>query len=142
MTLTENSSVVINDTQGPQEHIHIIRKCSRGSFPCVDGTKIPPVFLPAGGEASWLLLPSLVFLVSSGTVQPESSYSCILKSGLKKQNKKKRIRNNIDHSYHQHSSPWVSLKADVIIQIQFYQPNWEKLGWRLINVMKHLPIRS
>ena len=43
------------------------------------GTKTTPVFLPADGEASWLLLPSLVSLLSGGTMQPEYSYSCILK---------------------------------------------------------------
>ena len=43
------------------------------------GTKITPVFLPADGEASWLLLQSLVSLLSGGTVQPENTYSCILR---------------------------------------------------------------
>ena len=43
------------------------------------GTKNTPVFLPADGEASWLPLPSLVSLLSGGTVQPENTYSCILK---------------------------------------------------------------
>ena len=43
------------------------------------GTKTTPVFLPADGEASWSLLPSLVSLLSGGTVQPESTYSRILK---------------------------------------------------------------
>ena len=42
------------------------------------GTKTTPVFLPADGEASWLLLPSSVSLLSGGTVQPENTYSCIL----------------------------------------------------------------
>ena len=31
------------------------------------------------GEASWLLLPSLVSLLSGGIVQPENTYSHILK---------------------------------------------------------------
>ena len=44
-----------------------------------NGTKTTSVFLPADGEASWSLLPSLVSLLSSGTVQPEITYSCILK---------------------------------------------------------------
>ena len=35
--------------------------------------------LPANGEASWLLLPSLVSLLSGGTVQRENTYSRILK---------------------------------------------------------------
>ena len=37
------------------------------------------VFLPADGEASWLPLPSSVSLLSGGTVQPEKTYSRILK---------------------------------------------------------------
>ena len=43
------------------------------------GTKTTPVFLPTDGEASWSLLPSSVLLLSDGTVQPENTYSCILK---------------------------------------------------------------
>ena len=43
------------------------------------GTKITLVFLPADGEASWLLLPLLVSLLSGGAVQPKNIYSCILK---------------------------------------------------------------
>ena len=43
------------------------------------GIKITLVFLPADGEASWSLLPSLVSLQSGGTVQPENTYPCILK---------------------------------------------------------------
>ena len=43
------------------------------------GTKTILVFLPADGEGSWLLLPYLGSLLSGGTVQPENTYSCILK---------------------------------------------------------------
>ena len=43
------------------------------------GTKTILVFLPGDGETSWSLLPSSVSLLSSGTVQPENAYSCILK---------------------------------------------------------------
>ena len=43
------------------------------------GTKTTSIFLPADGEASWLLPSSLVSLLSDGTVQPENTYSCILK---------------------------------------------------------------
>ena len=42
-------------------------------------TKTTPVFLPADGEASWSLLPSSFSLLSGGTVQPEKTYSRILK---------------------------------------------------------------
>ena len=43
------------------------------------GTKTTPIFLPANEEASWVLLSSSVSLLSSGTVQPENTYPCILK---------------------------------------------------------------
>ena len=43
------------------------------------GTKTTAVFLPANGEASWLLLTRLVSLLSGSTVQPDTTYSCILK---------------------------------------------------------------
>ena len=43
------------------------------------GTKTTLVFLPAHGEASWSLLPSSVSLLSGGIVQPENTYSRILK---------------------------------------------------------------
>ena len=43
-------------------------------------TKTTPLFLPVDGEASWLLLPSSVSLLSGITVQPENTYSCILKA--------------------------------------------------------------
>ena len=46
---------------------------------CEHGTKTTSVSLPADGEASWMLLPSLVSLLSGTTVQPENTYSCMLK---------------------------------------------------------------
>ena len=46
---------------------------------CEHGTKTTPVFLPADGEASWLLLTSSISLISGSTVQPENTYSHILK---------------------------------------------------------------
>ena len=48
-------------------------------FHAQHGMKTFLVFLPADGEASWLLLPILVSLLSDSTVQPENTYSCILK---------------------------------------------------------------
>ena len=41
-------------------------------------TKTTPVFLPAGGQGYWSL-PSSVSLLSGNTVQPEKTYSPILK---------------------------------------------------------------
>ena len=43
------------------------------------GTKTTSVLLPANGKVSWLLLSSLVSLLSGGTVEPENTYSHILK---------------------------------------------------------------
>ena len=42
-------------------------------------TETTPVFLPADGEVSWLLLPSSISLLSGSTVQPENTDFCILK---------------------------------------------------------------
>ena len=42
-------------------------------------TKTTQVFLPADGDVSWLLLPIFVSLLSGGTMQPENTYSSILK---------------------------------------------------------------
>ena len=46
---------------------------------CEHDTKTTPVFLTADGEAYWSLRPSSVSLLSGNTVQPENTYSCILK---------------------------------------------------------------
>ena len=43
------------------------------------GTKTTLAFLTTDGEASSSLLPSSVSLLSGGTMQPENTYSCILK---------------------------------------------------------------
>ena len=43
------------------------------------GTKTTLIILPADGEDSWSLFPSSVSLLSGGTVQPENTYSHILK---------------------------------------------------------------
>ena len=43
------------------------------------GTETTPIFLQVDGEASWSLLPSLVVVLTGGTVQSESTYSCILR---------------------------------------------------------------
>ena len=61
-------------------------------------TKTTPKFLPADGEALWSLLPSLVSLLSGGTVQPKNTYSCILKVTGQVQESLKRISINTNHS--------------------------------------------
>ena len=42
-------------------------------------TKTTLLFLTADGEASWILFSSSVSLLSGSTVQPENTYSCVLK---------------------------------------------------------------
>ena len=79
MTLTENSSVITNDTQEPQKYPHHRKQLYERTSMCKHGTKITQVFLPADGETSWWLLPILVSFLSGSTIQLENTYSCILK---------------------------------------------------------------
>ena len=44
-----------------------------------NGPKSTLVFLPADVEASCSLPPRSISLLSSGTVQPENTYPCVLK---------------------------------------------------------------
>ena len=60
-------------------NIHTTGSSCKDALPCANMAKTTPIFLPADGEASWSLLPSSVSLLSGGTVQPENTYSCILK---------------------------------------------------------------
>ena len=48
-------------------------------FHAQHGTLTTLVFIPADAEASWSLFPSSVSLIPGGTVQPENTYSRILK---------------------------------------------------------------
>ena len=73
------------------------------------GTKTALVFLPADKEASLLLLPSSVSLLSGGALQPENTYSCIFKVTGQIWESQKRKSINTNHSYHQCSSPSASL---------------------------------
>ena len=80
MKLTENSPGVINGTQGPQKNLVVLPQIATEThFHVQHGIKTTLVFLTAEGEASWLLLPSFISLLSGGTVKSESIYSCILK---------------------------------------------------------------
>ena len=55
------------------------------------------VFLPAGGEASYFLIPSLISLPLGGTLKPENTYSCILKVTGQVLENLKRISVNTNH---------------------------------------------
>ena len=80
-----------NDTQEPQEYSH--HQIAVGSlFHTRHGTKTTQVFLPAQGEASWSLLPSLVSLLPNGTVQHSATRKVDAhgdRSGLRKSKKGK-----------------------------------------------------
>ena len=68
--------------------------------------------------------PSLVSLLSDGTVQPENTYSCILKVTGQVWQCQKRISINTNCSYHQCSSPKTSLNwSNNKIRFSFNQPN-------------------
>ena len=62
------------------------------------GNKTTPVFIPADGEATWSLLPSLVSLLSGGTVQAENTYSHILKVTGQVWESQKSISINTNHT--------------------------------------------
>ena len=103
------------------------------------GTKTIPVFLPADGEASWSLLPSSVSLLSGGTVQPENTYSCILKVKGQVWESQKRISMNTNDSYNQCSSPKASLSwSNNKVRFSFNQPNRKRWSVKLVDVVKHL----
>ena len=69
------------------------------------GTKTETLFLPADGEASWLLLLSS----PSDTVQPENTYSCVLKVTGQVCKSQRRISIKTYQSYHQRSFHYASL---------------------------------
>ena len=79
-------------------------------------TKTTQLFLLVDGEAC-LLLPSLVSLLSDGTVEPENTYSCILKLTIKVWQSQERIGINTNHSYHQHSAFPKSVLNDLTIKL-------------------------
>ena len=60
------------------------------------GIKTTPVFLHADWEVSWLILPSSTSLLSGGRVQPENTYSRILKVTGQVSESQKRISTVLD----------------------------------------------
>ena len=109
----------------------------RTHFRARHGTKTTTVFLPADGEASWSLLPSSLSFLSGVTVQPENTYSCILKVTGQVWESQKRISTNTNHSYHQHSSLQASLNwSSNKIWFSYNQPNRKRWGAKLVNVKK------
>ena len=76
------------------------------------------------------------------TVQPENTYSCILKVIGQARERQKRISIYTNYSYHQHSSPEASLNwSNNIARFSFNQPSRKRLGVKLVSV-KHLPHKA
>ena len=114
-------------------NIHTTRSSSSHVLPCMN-----MALKPADGEASWLLLPSLISLLSDNRVEPENTYSCILKVTGHIWESQKRISINTNHCYHQHSSPYASLNwSNNKASFSFNQPNRKRWGAKLVDV-KHL----
>ena len=98
------------------------------------------VFLPVDGEATQLLLPSSVSLISGNKVQPENTYSCIHKMTGQIWESQKRISINTNHNYHQRSSPKASHNwSNNKIRFSHKQPSRKRWDARLVDVIKHLP---
>ena len=72
------------------------------------------------------------------TVQPENTYSCILKVTGQVWESQKRISINTNHGYNQHSSPQASLnRSNNKARFSFNQPNRKRWYAKLVDV-KHL----
>ena len=56
-------------------NIHATRNSCRDALPSTNLALKLPQYFYSDGEASWSLLPSLIFLRSGSTVQPENTYS-------------------------------------------------------------------
>ena len=97
------------------------------------GTKSILIYFSADGVAFWLLLPSSVSLISGGTMQPENTYSCILKVTGQVWESQKRISINTNHSYH----IWCNNKGRFSIN----QPNRKRWCVKLVDV-KHLSCKT
>ena len=60
-------------------NIHTTRNSCRDALSCANMALKLPRYFYLLMVTSWSLLPSSVSLLSGGTVQPENTYSCILK---------------------------------------------------------------
>ena len=79
----------------------------------------------------WLLLPSLVSLLSEGTVQSKNTYFNFLEVAGEVLENQKWIYIRINNNYHQRSSPWVSFSwpnnLDLVLIILI--GNYEAQDW-------------
>ena len=107
------------------------------------GTKTTLLLSTSDGKTSWSPLPSLVFLLLGSTMQPENTYSCILKVTGQVWESQKRISISTNHSYHQRSSPIIIISSlnwsNNKIRFSFNQTNRKRWSVRLVDVIKHTP---
>ena len=91
------------------------------------------------GEASWSLHPSLVFMLSGGTVQPENTYSRILKMTGQVWESQKRISINTNQQLpsRKASLNWSNNKT----RFSFDQRNKKRRVAKLVDV-KDLPHKA
>ena len=101
MTLTENSSAVKNDTQEPREYPHHREQLQGHTSMRNMALKLPQYFNLMMEKPLGHYFSSPVSLISSGTVQPETTYSCILKVTGQVWESEKRTRTNTNHSFYQ-----------------------------------------
>ena len=73
ITNMKNSPVIRNDTQVSSNYPHHKKTIVGTKVYAWNGYKIIAVFWSAYGEASWLLFPSPVYLISGGRVQQENN---------------------------------------------------------------------
>ena len=79
VTINEDSAVATNGTQGPQEYSHHWKYLQGHPSMRNIALKLISVFLPTNTEASWLLFPSSISLLSGCNMQPKNTYLCILR---------------------------------------------------------------
>ena len=121
-------------------NIHTTRNKCRDTH-AWHGTKTILVFLPADVEASWSLLPCLASFTISSTLEPENTYSCILKVTGQVWEIQKGI--SISTLIIATTSAHISLSQSQLwsnkFRFSFNQPNRKRWGMKLVNIIKHLP---
>ena len=87
VNLIKDSSLVTNGTQGPRKYSHDLKQLQGdSSIPNIALKLLRCLYL----TKAWSLLPNLVSLLSDTTVQPENTYSCILRWQVRSKKSRKR----------------------------------------------------
>ena len=105
-------------------------------FHAQHGTKTTLLFLLTDGEASWLLLSSLVFYYQGSIVQPETPITVSSRWQVMSEKQKKRIsKNTVTTCIHLHKS----VSTGQLFRCSFNQTNSKRWSARMVDVIKHLP---